>query len=129
MHCDSKAKAKSKKYCFDILIIQIQLNIDASLYSKFLLIVRAGGVEGSCRIVACDAILGDKGGDVGIGVAVEEAVVAYAETDDYIEVGLYLVQKARLKDGVAHCRADLFTFGRNAHRGLGTSFDLADDCV
>ena len=55
--------------------------------------------------------------------------MAYAETDDYIEISLYLVQKARLKDGVAHCRADLFTFGRNAHRGLGTSFNLADDCV
>ena len=131
MHCDSKAKvtAKRNKYCFDILILQIKFKINASLHSEFLLIIRAGGVEGGSRIIAGDAVFGDKCGDVGIGVAVEEAIVADTETNDYVEIGMDLVQKACLKDGVAHCRADFFTFGRNAHRGLGTSFDLADDCV
>jgi len=40
--------------------------------------VGAGGVEGGGRVVAGHTVLGDEGGHVRVGVAVEETVVAYA---------------------------------------------------
>ena len=48
---------------------------DVKLQTKLLLVIGSGGIEGSYRIVASDAIFGDKGGDVSIGVAIEEAIV------------------------------------------------------
>lgn len=97
--------------------------------SEFLLVIRAGRIQRSGRIVSGDAVLGDKGGDIGIGIAVEKAVVTDAKADDDIEVGPGLIQEACLKNGVAHSRPDLFTLSRNAHRSLCTAFNLTDDCV
>ena len=52
--------------------------------------------------------------------------MAYAEADDDIEVGVGLIQETGLEDGVAHCGTYLLAFGRDAHGGLCTAFDLAD---
>ena len=93
---------------------------------ELLFVVGGGGVEGGGGVVAGDAVFGDEGGYVGVGVAVEEAVVAYAEADDDIEVGVGLIQETGLEDGVAHCGTYLLAFCRDAHGGLCTAFDLAD---
>ena len=93
---------------------------------ELLFVVGGGGVEGGGGVVAGDAVFGDEGGYVGVGVAVEEAVVAYAEADDDIEVGVGLIQETGLEDGVAHCGTYLLAFCRDAHGGLRTAFDLAD---
>ncbi len=97
--------------------------------AEFLFVVGAGGVEGGGRVVAGHAVLGDEGGHIRVGVAVEEAVVAYAESYDDIQVSACPVQETGLEDGVAHGRTYAFTFSRNAHGGLCTALYLADDCV
>ena len=93
---------------------------------ELLFVVGGGGVEGSGRVVACNAIFCYQGGHIGLGVAVKETVVAYAEADHYVEIRLGLVQEAGLEDGVAHCGTYLLAFGRDVHGGLCTAFDLAD---
>ena len=56
----------------------------------------------------------------------EETVVEEAESYDDIQVCACPVQETGLEDGVAHCGTYLLAFGRDAHGGLCTAFDLAD---
>ena len=65
---------------------------DVKLQTKLLLVIGSGGIEGSDRIVASYAIFGDKGGDVGIGVAIKEAIVTDTEANDDVEVGVRLIE-------------------------------------
>ena len=84
------------------------------LHSKLLLVIGGGGVECSSRIVACDTVFGNKGGDIGFGIAIEKAIVADTEANDYVEIGVCLVEQAGLKDGVAHGGTYLLALGGDA---------------
>ena len=77
---------------------------EVSLNPQFLLIIRPRCIKGCCRIIARYPVLCNEGGDICVGVAVEEAVVADAQADDDIEIGAGLVQEAGLEDRIAHCR-------------------------
>lgn len=98
-------------------------------FEEFLAVIRVGCIERSSRIVACYPVFGHEGSDVCIGVFVEQAVVPYAQADDYIQVGSGFIEQACLEDGVAHGCTDAFTPGRNAHRGLGLTGYLANHRV
>ena len=102
---------------------------DVKLQAKLLLVIGSGGIEGSYRIVAGDTIFSDEGGDVGVGVAIEEAIVTDTEANDYVEIGVCLVEQAGLKDGVAHGGTYLLALGGDADGGLGFAGYLANDGV
>lgn len=99
------------------------------LHSKLLLVIGGGGVECSGRIVACDTVFGNKGGDIGFGIAIEKAIVADTEANDYVEVGMCLIEQASLKNGVAHGGTYLLALGGYADGGLGLASYLANDGV
>ena len=64
--------------------------------------VAVSAVDGGHRIVSSGAIFGHQGSDRGLGIAVEQRVVAHAQTQADVELGLCPVEELRLSDGVAH---------------------------
>ena len=63
-------------------------------------------------------VLGDGCGHQRIRIFIKKAVVAYAQSNHYVQVGLFFVQQLGLQDGIAHIFADLAALLRYADRCL-----------
>lgn len=68
---------------------------------KLLPVIRICRIQCCRRVIACHTVLGHEGGDVGIRVFVEQAVVSHAETDYHVQVGMCFVQQTGLQNRVA----------------------------
>ncbi len=80
--------------------------------------------------MACGPVLGHQGGDRGVTVVVEQGVVAHAQPQADVELGLCLVEQLGLGDGVAHGLVGAGTqehVGGVAHVHLGNGPGLAGD--
>ena len=58
--------------------------------------VAVGAVDGGHGVVAGGPVLGHQGGDRGLGIAVEQGVVAHAQPQADVELGLRPVEELRL---------------------------------
>ena len=96
---------------------------------KLLPVIRIRRIQCCRRVITRHTVLGHEGGDVGIRVFVEQAVVSHAETDDHIQVGMCFVQQTSLQNRVAHGGTDAFTLCGDTHRRFGLAGYLADDRV
>lgn len=96
---------------------------------KLLPVIRICRIQCCRRVIACHTVLGHEGGDVGIRVFVEQAVVSHAETDYHVQVGMCFVQQTGLQNRVAHGGTDAFTLCGDTHRRFGLTGYLADDRV
>lgn len=96
---------------------------------KLLPVIRIRRIQYYCRVITRHTVLGHEGGDVGIRVFVEQAVVPHAETDDHVQVGMCFVQQTGLQNRVAHGGTDAFTLCGDTHRRFGLTGYLADDRV
>ena len=86
--CIQKAKYRR----FSSTNVETEFDKMSYSHSELLLIIRPGGVEGSDGVVARHPVFGHQGGHISIGVLVEEAVVSYAQADDYIQLSFRLIQ-------------------------------------
>ena len=64
--------------------------------------IAVGAVDGGRGIVAGDPVLGHQGGDGGVAVLIEQGVVAHAQAQTDVQLGLGPVEQLGLGDGVAH---------------------------
>ena len=93
-------------------------------------IIRSCLIKRTDRVVSEDSVLGYESGAQSVRVFVKQAVVADAETDYYVEVGLFSIEEFSLHYGVAHVFSHGFTLRTYADARLGLSAYLtcsADD--
>lgn len=55
-------------------------------------VIRFSRIKCCHGVVAGHTVFGDKGGDIGFGIFVEQAIMSHAQADDYVQVGVCLVQ-------------------------------------
>lgn len=75
----------------------------------------------------CHAVLRHKSCGIGIGIFVKQTVVAYAKTDNHIQLCTRLIQQTGLQNRITHRRSDAFTLLRYAHRRFRLAAGLADN--
>ena len=75
------------------------------------------------------AVLGDQRRAQGVRIFIEEAVMAYAQTDHDVEIGLFFIQELRLQDRIADVRAEAFLLRVEAYIGLPDCACLAGSAV
>jgi len=75
-------------------------------------------VEADNRIVSCKAVFDNQGCNRSLRIHGEEHIVAHTEADDDVDIGLGLVQKLSLKEGIApsfkFLRVNYLVFRRHA---------------
>ena len=79
-------------------------------------------IEADNRIVSCKAVFDNQGCYRSLRIHGEEHIMAYAEADDDVDIGLGLVQKPSLKEGFApsfkFLRVNYLVFRRHAQFAL-----------
>jgi len=84
---------------------------------------RGGGIMGE------NAVLGDNAGAQSIGVLDKQTVMTDTKSHYKVKVGVCVVEKLCLQNGVAHINADFLAFGRNANVDLGCCSAFTDNSV